>query len=152
MRVSFPFLHISDNRTEAALNSLLHPPAGIWCGGQAPWCWCSLCCAWRWCSTWWRRAAGCTTHTACPDPSRRRRGCGPAARRRCRPAERPWAGSAAGTTPWGGGEGAETKVSGEGEGCVWFRVENREKAMMRTDRRNESVSPNLCFTKDRFDK
>lgn len=52
-----------------------------------------------------------------------------------------------------GSNGAETKVSGEGgEGRVWFRVENGEKAMMRTDRRNESVSPHLCFTKDRFGK
>lgn len=78
----------------------LHPPAGILCGGPVQQCWCNPCCVWRWCSTWWRRAAGCRTHTACPGPSRRRRGYGPAARRRCRPAGRPWAGSAAGTAPW----------------------------------------------------
>lgn len=134
------FLHISDYPTEAvskrsrASNSSLHPPAGIWCGVLARWCWCSPCCVWRWCSTWWRRAAGCRTHTACPGPSRPRRGCGPAARHRCRPAERPWAGSAAGTTPWGGGvrvgrwgeeRGMGARRTGETEEEWMGRIEER---------------------------
>ncbi len=102
---------------QPASKSSLHPPAGIWCDVLARWCWCSPCCVWRWCSTWWRRAAGCRTHTACPDPSRQRRGCGPAARRRCRPAERPWAGSAAGTTPWTRGEVRREKM-GSGRSSI----------------------------------